>query len=71
MKFLETSAIDDIEAEKEGKFIAEKLYISYDEFLRYRDMPLKYYYDYPHSYKLFDLGSKFLRKIGAINTFKR
>ncbi len=71
LKLLETPAIDDIEAEKEGRFIAEKLYITYDELLKYRDMNLKYYYDYPHSYELFDLGSKFLRKIGAINTFKR
>ena len=51
------------EAESESHFVAQKLRISYDELISYRDMPKKFYWDYKNSHKLFEIGSKFLRKL--------
>jgi len=61
----------DVEAEKETKYIANKLRISYEELIEYRDMEKKYYYDFPHSLSLFQVGARFMQKFGLEAGIKR
>ena len=59
------------EAESESKYVANKLKITYEELISYRDMEKKYYYDFPNSLSLFKLGAKFLQNIGLEAATKR
>ena len=59
------------EAISETRYVANKLKITYEELIKYRDMKKKYYYDYPHSLSLFQLGAKFMQKFGLEAGIKR
>ena len=53
----------DIEAESESRYIASKLKISYEQLMDYMNMPKKYYYDFPNSLSLFQIGADFYKKL--------
>ena len=59
------------EALEESKYVANKLKIPYEELIQYRDMPKKYFYDYPNSNSLFEFGANFLQNIGLEAGIKR
>tara|TARA_B100000886_G_C20424868_1_gene493413 strand:+ start:809 stop:1906 length:1098 start_codon:yes stop_codon:yes gene_type:complete len=59
------------DAISETRYVANKLKITYEELINYRDMKKKYYYDYPHSLTLFQLGAKFMQKFGLEAGIKR
>lgn len=59
------------DAISETRYVANKLKITYEELIKYRDMKKKYYYDYPHSLTLFQLGAKFMQKFGLEAGIKR
>ena len=52
------------EIEAELNYVANKLQITYEELIKYRDMPVKYYWDYKNSRRIFDLGAYALRFFG-------
>lgn len=58
-------ALSPDEIEVEMNYVANKLQITYEELINYRDMPLKYYWDYKNSSKMFELGAHVLRLFGA------
>ena len=57
--------------EEEFEFIANKLDISVDELKGYHQMPLKSYKDYKNNLWMFNLGAKFLNKVGIEKAIKR
>ena len=68
---LEKPEFNTAEAREETKYVANKLRISYEELIRYRDMPKKYFFDYPNSYSLFQFGANFLQNVGLEAGIKR
>lgn len=68
---LKNTEFSEEEAELESKYVANKLKISYEELILYRDMEKKYYYDFPNSLSLFKFGAKFLQNIGLEAATKR
>lgn len=61
---LSQPALSNEEAESESHFVAQKLRISYDELMSYRDLPKKFYWDYKNSFKFFEFGSKVFLRLG-------
>lgn len=59
------------ELDKETNFVSDKLGISSNELYELSILPLKYYWDYPNSSKLFNLGAKVLRYLGSEASIKR
>ena len=68
LKYPEFSEKEGIE---ESKFVADKLKITYEKLIEYRDMPKTYYYDFPNSYPLFKFGAEFLQNVGLEAGIKR
>ena len=62
---LSKSALTDQESENESHYVAQKLRISYDELIKYRDMPKKFFWDYKNSHTLFKVGAKILLEMGV------
>ena len=57
--------------EEEFEFIANKLDISIDELKKYHQITLKSYKDYKNQLWMFNIGAKFLKKIGIERAIKR
>ena len=68
---LSMPALSAEEAESESHFVAQKLRISYDQLMSYRDLPKKFYWDYKNSYKLFEFGSKVLLRLGLESSISK
>jgi N-acetyl sugar amidotransferase len=68
---LEKPEFDESEALSESKFVAKKLKISLKELMHYKEMPKKYFYDYPNSENFFRKGANFLQKFGLEAGIKR
>ncbi len=68
---LEKPEFTEAEALEESKYVAKKLKISLEELLNYKEIPKKYYYDYPNSEDLFQKGANFLQKLGLEAGIKR
>ncbi len=68
---ISNNSISKEELEIEFKFISDKLSISTKELLDLCKLPLKYYWDYPNSDRLFKLGAKVLQYIGSESSIKR
>lgn len=64
LSILRNPALSAKEAESESHFVAQKLGISYEKLMEYRDMPKKYYWDYRNSHTLFKVGAKILLELG-------
>ena len=68
---LQTPVFNSVEAEKESRFVAQKLKISLDELYTYLHQPLKFYWDYPNSNSFFNRGAKVLQYLGIEAAIKR
>ena len=55
----------------EFEYIATKLRISPEELKEYFNMPKKFYWDYKNQQRMFNMGAKFLKTIGAERSIKR
>lgn len=71
LKMLEKPAMTEEEAQVEIEYVSNKLDISKEELIKYLEMPLKNYSDYPNSLAMFDLGAKFLKMLGLEASIKR
>ncbi len=56
---------------KDIDFICKKLDINKEELDSYFNLPKKYYWDYPNQEIIFNIGAKFLKKIGLEKSIKR
>lgn len=52
-------------------FIADKLEIEIEELNKIFQLSLKYYYDYPNSFKLFDFGARMMQRFGLEASIKK
>lgn len=57
--------------EDDFKYIASKLGITTDELTDYFNLPKKFYWDYPNSQSMFNLGAKILKMAGVEKSIKR
>lgn len=63
---LEQPPYDEELIEQDFDYTATKLGISSDELRRYRDMPLKFYWDYANRKSAFEFGEQVLRRVSNI-----
>jgi N-acetyl sugar amidotransferase len=68
---LESPAYDPKTIDEDFEYIAKKLGISVDELRGYHSMPKKSYRDYRNQEWLFDVGAKFLKRLGVERSIKR
>ena len=68
---LESPEFSESEALSESMYIAKKLKISLEELMGYKEIPKKYYYDYPNSEGFFRKGANLLQKWGLEAGIKR
>ena len=71
LKKIKLKPMTNQEQVQELKFIADKLGINLNELKEIFNLPLKYYWDYPNSFKLFDLGARIMQKFGLEASIKR
>ena len=60
---LEKPSLSPKSISSEYEYIASKLSISTDELIHFHKLPLKYYWDYKNSYRLFSLGESVLSRL--------
>lgn len=71
LKILEQQPLDELRVKEEKIYISNKLNISLLELEKFEEQPLKYYFDYNNSSRLFNLGAKFLHLLGVEKSVKR
>ena len=70
LRALELPPLTESEAIREFGFIADKLEIGVDELTSFLESPKKYFYDYPNSRSLFQVGAQVLNFIGEEKSLK-